>query len=325
MGIDPLLDPSHIRKVGDNPRFRKLGLIDENLREAAEQTTTYSGFVSNLYSEFGRQNGKQLAGEKSPGYCRHLSLLHGLFPWARTIHLIRDGRDVALSTLSWGRGPIKYDLWQEEPVGVCALYWRMNVSAGQQAGKDLGPDRRAGAYVLKADLVKVNIERRRRAEATEDCGPTHTPCRRRARPVGPSAPRAVAKLLSKHDVIAITAAISPYSDARLEARRYIGRFLEVYVKCPVEVCIKRDVKGMYQKALAGEILHFTGGEKSITGLIQPPMRHARLKCRLPEPAPDVPCPFPEVDGTVGSTWSHRSVTSSSVTSMTWCPLNHSSG
>ena len=68
----------------------------------------------------------------------------------------------------------------------------------------------------------------------------------------------VAKLLSRHNVVAITAAISPYRDAREDARREIGRFLEVYVKCPVEVCIQRDVKGLYQKALSGEILHFTG-------------------------------------------------------------------
>jgi len=42
------------------------------------------------------------------------------------------------------------------------------------------------------------------------------------------------------------------------ARLAIGHFVEVYVRCPVEVCIQRDVKGMYKKALAGELVHFTG-------------------------------------------------------------------
>jgi adenylyl-sulfate kinase len=68
----------------------------------------------------------------------------------------------------------------------------------------------------------------------------------------------VAKLLSRNNVCAITAAISPYRSARDEARGEIGRFAEVYVKCPLETCIARDVKGLYRRALAGEIPNFTG-------------------------------------------------------------------
>lgn len=68
----------------------------------------------------------------------------------------------------------------------------------------------------------------------------------------------VAKLLARHGVIVITAAISPYREARARARHEIERFVEVYVRCPVEVCAARDVKGLYKKALAGEIPSFTG-------------------------------------------------------------------
>lgn len=68
----------------------------------------------------------------------------------------------------------------------------------------------------------------------------------------------VAKLLTKSGVVAITAAISPYRAVRDEARKEIGRFVEVYVKCPLEVCIARDLKGLYRRALAGEIPNFTG-------------------------------------------------------------------
>ncbi len=68
----------------------------------------------------------------------------------------------------------------------------------------------------------------------------------------------VAKLLSRNGVVAITAAISPYADARDEMRRAIGCFVEVYVQCPIDVLKERDVKGLYRKALAGEIKHFTG-------------------------------------------------------------------
>ena len=68
----------------------------------------------------------------------------------------------------------------------------------------------------------------------------------------------VAKLLSRHGATVITAAISPYRSIRDEIRASIENFVEVYVKTPLEVCILRDVKGMYKKAIAGEIKHFTG-------------------------------------------------------------------
>lgn len=68
----------------------------------------------------------------------------------------------------------------------------------------------------------------------------------------------VAGLLARHGVVAITAAISPYEEARQWARRHTGRFVEVFVRCPLEVCAERDVKGLYARAMAGEIPNFTG-------------------------------------------------------------------
>lgn len=68
----------------------------------------------------------------------------------------------------------------------------------------------------------------------------------------------VAKLLTRNGVVVLTSFVSPYRKVREEARKEIGDFVEVYVKCPLEVCMQRDVKGMYKKALAGEIKDFTG-------------------------------------------------------------------
>lgn len=72
----------------------------------------------------------------------------------------------------------------------------------------------------------------------------------------------VCRLLSRNGVAAISAAISPYREVRAEVRAAIERdgaeFIEIYVKCPLEVLIERDVKGLYKKALAGEISNFTG-------------------------------------------------------------------
>jgi adenylylsulfate kinase len=68
----------------------------------------------------------------------------------------------------------------------------------------------------------------------------------------------VCGLLTRHGVICISAAIAPYREAREWARQEIGNFVEVYVKCPLEVCRERDVKGLYKLVDEGKIQHFTG-------------------------------------------------------------------
>ncbi len=68
----------------------------------------------------------------------------------------------------------------------------------------------------------------------------------------------VANLLTKHNVIVLVSAISPYREAREQMRQQIGSFIEVFVDASIEVCEERDVKGLYQKVRAGEIKNFTG-------------------------------------------------------------------
>ncbi len=95
----------------------------------------------------------------------------------------------------------------------------------------------------------------------------------------------VCELLSRNGVIAIAAAISPYRAVREEVRARIPNFVEVYMECPMEVLAQRDVKGLYKKALAGEIAQFTG----ISDPYEPPHSagghgaflagNARAKCR----------------------------------------------
>jgi adenylylsulfate kinase len=68
----------------------------------------------------------------------------------------------------------------------------------------------------------------------------------------------VCKLLARNGVIAISAAISPYRSIRDEVRSQHGLFFEIFVKCPLVTLVERDVKGLYRKALNGDILNFTG-------------------------------------------------------------------
>jgi hypothetical protein len=142
-GVDQPLTPELVERVRTYKRFYRMELPDAAVYDAAKRSRTYTQFVGALYSEHGRLRGKPLAGEKTPDYVRRLPFLHALFPRARTVHIIRDGRDVALSALEWGRkdrGPGRLKLWWEEPVAVCALWWRWQVGTGRRDGRTLGAD-----------------------------------------------------------------------------------------------------------------------------------------------------------------------------------------
>ncbi len=93
----------------------------------------------------------------------------------------------------------------------------------------------------------------------------------------------VCHLLTRNDVIAIAAAISPYRAIRDENRGLIGsdQFIEIYVETPLEVLVRRDVKGLYAKALRGEIKEFTG----VSDPYEPPLApevHIRSDVETPQ-------------------------------------------
>lgn len=91
----------------------------------------------------------------------------------------------------------------------------------------------------------------------------------------------VAKLLSRNGVAVIVAAISPYREVRERIRTTIEHFVEVHVKCPVEICAGRDVKGLYARARRGEIPEFTG----ISAPYEEPLK-PEVVCRTEEDTPD---------------------------------------
>lgn len=84
----------------------------------------------------------------------------------------------------------------------------------------------------------------------------------------------VAHLLTRNNVVVLVSAISPYRGVREEVRQRIGDFVEVYVNAPLGVCEQRDVKGLYKKARAGQIPHFTG----IDDPYEPPL-NPTVECR----------------------------------------------
>ena len=70
--------------------------------------------------------------------------------------------------------------------------------------------------------------------------------------------RFISKILNENGISVVVAAISPYEEMREAYRNEIADYLEVYIHCPIEVCIERDVKGLYQKALRGDVKHVIG-------------------------------------------------------------------
>jgi len=106
-------------------------------------------------------------------------------------------------------------------------------------------DRGARVEVLDGDIIRTQLCR--------GLGFTREDREENIRRIG-----FVCELLARNGVIAIVAAISPYRACRDELRQRITNFVEIYMHCPLEVLIQRDVKGLYKKALSGEIQNFTG-------------------------------------------------------------------
>ena len=138
---DVPLTPEIVEYTRTYKRFVRLGLAREAVDRAA-RATTYAGFVSALYDEFAVMHKKPMAGEKTPDYVRRIPLLHQLFPQAKFVHIIRDGRDVALSSVEWaekGIGPSKFELFAKHPFATTAMWWCWQVASGRKDGRELGP------------------------------------------------------------------------------------------------------------------------------------------------------------------------------------------
>jgi hypothetical protein len=155
MGIgltpDGLVTPALVPRVLEHRQFRKglkkagLGRADLEVLLEGGAELPYARFVTAVFDLYGRAKGKALVGDKTPRYVRSIGTLHGLWPQARFVHLIRDGRDVCLSTIHWEKNAEllqkAFPTWSEHPVVTAALKWEWNVRLGREAGQPLGPGR----------------------------------------------------------------------------------------------------------------------------------------------------------------------------------------
>ena len=136
-----------ISRLLEQPGFTRLGIGQEDLLAmiAGGRPVSYSSLVTRIFDSYGKAQGKALVGDKTPGYVRRMNTLHALWPEARFVHLIRDGRDVYLSMRHrplHHPKPGVFDAWAEEPALTAARWWELNVRGGRKAGNSL----RSGLY-----------------------------------------------------------------------------------------------------------------------------------------------------------------------------------
>ncbi len=135
-----------------------------------------------------------------------------------------------------------------EQKGVTILFTGLSGSGKTTVSKAIVQELRKYGYTIErldGDVVRQHL--------TADLGFSKEDRDKNIRRVG-----FVAHLLTRNNVIVLMANIAPYRAIRDEIRQLIGNFLEVYVKCPIDICEERDIKGLYDKARRGEILNFTG-------------------------------------------------------------------
>ena len=131
-----------IRVRGD---FTRMGVDQAELDRllSLEEPVTYGRLMTAIYDLYAEGAGTRLVGDKTPRYVRHFATLHRLWPGAKFVHLIRDGRDVCTSVMNWdkdNRVVLRMSTWDEDPVSTTAVWWEQLVRLGREDGAALGPE-----------------------------------------------------------------------------------------------------------------------------------------------------------------------------------------
>jgi hypothetical protein len=146
----PQLADRHLRHVDPDEFVDDLRRIDtvaewnvplEKVRARLTGRMPIGAAIATVYAVYAAERGKSRWGDKTPMYMQNLRLLERLFPDALFVHLIRDGRDAALSFLSMPKGLMTETWMQPRDVAAFASQWRTEVKAGQRLGRRVGDER----------------------------------------------------------------------------------------------------------------------------------------------------------------------------------------
>jgi hypothetical protein len=147
-GLTPngLVTPELIPRLFEHTRFYTFKIGPDELEEllSSGEPIPYARLVSGFFDAYAEETRKALVGDKTPDYVLKMHTLHTLWPAAKFVHLIRDGRDVCLSLLDWKRKAAKlakrYPTWADQPVATAAKFWERHVRLGRETGRELGPE-----------------------------------------------------------------------------------------------------------------------------------------------------------------------------------------
>jgi hypothetical protein len=140
MTADDMVTPELVPALLGYPQFLELGIGRQWLEQliGSHGSISYSRFVTSLFDLYGVMQQKSLVGDKCPRYVRGLPLLHRLWPDARFVHLIRDGRDVCLSIVNWRSADRilgHFPTWAADPYSTAAVWWDWHVRLGLESGR----------------------------------------------------------------------------------------------------------------------------------------------------------------------------------------------
>jgi Sulfotransferase family len=140
-GVSPFAPVSHdlLPRLEAHPKFQRMGVDRSELEDllSREEPVSYAELVTRVFDLYGEAQGKRLVGDKVPDYVRYLPLLHRLWPAAKFVHLIRDGRDVCSSMLTRERFARRFATWDDDPIATGALAWEQLVRLGRESGAEL--------------------------------------------------------------------------------------------------------------------------------------------------------------------------------------------
>lgn len=141
--------PQFLRRLVERPTLGRYAVLPLPTEEIENLLTSgvrvpYDVFSGWLFDRYGAAQGRPLVVNKTVGNALHVDVLARTWPGARVVHLIRDGRDVAMSANGWRRAARlaeTFPTWTDEPVATAALWWEWHVRRAREAGRLLGPDR----------------------------------------------------------------------------------------------------------------------------------------------------------------------------------------
>jgi hypothetical protein len=140
-----LVTPELVCELTGHKRFAQFEIPREQFEGLLRsgETLPYPTFLNRVFGLYGKIKNKPLVGNKTSGYVRRMSTFHALWPDAKFVHIIRDGRDVCLSVLNWNKAERtvgRYASWEEDPDSTTALWWERKVRKAREDGAALSPD-----------------------------------------------------------------------------------------------------------------------------------------------------------------------------------------